>query len=183
MQIGIMEGSLRKASLSRTVGRNAQDLAPENVDMVHLPSLGDMPLYNQDIQDAGMPKAVTQQSEAIDSVDALLIVSPEYNWSIPGVLKNGIDWLSRLKPNPLEGKPVAIWTVAPGLLGGARAHQAIRQVLSSQGMVIMAKPEVQVAGAKGKVDVEAGSITSEDTADFLRSHLQAFVDFSRRWNS
>ena len=92
MRIGIMEGSLRKTSLSRTVGRNAQALAPENVDMVHLPRLGDMPLYNQDIQYAGMTKAVTQQSVEIEIVDALLFVTPESSWSNPGVLKNGNYW-------------------------------------------------------------------------------------------
>ena len=183
MRIGIIEGSLREESLSRSVGRASQALAPENTEIVHLPSVGELPHYNQDVQDKGMPEVVQAFGAAVEKVDAVLFVSPEYNWSIPGVLKNAIDWLSRLKPNPLHGKPTSIWTVAPGLLGGARAHQNIRQVLASQGMVIMTTPEVQVAGAKGKVNVATDEITDDDTAEFLRGHLSKFSEFSARWSN
>lgn len=181
--IGILEGSLRKASLSRAYGRCAANLAPEGTSITHLPSTEALPHFNQDVLDAGMPQAVTALGEAVANIDALLIVTPEYNWSVPGSLKNAIDWLSRLKPVPLDGMPVAIWTVSPGLLGGARVHEPLRHILHSQGMHVMAKPEVQVGGAIGKIDMATGTITNEDTATFLKTHLQSFAAYSARFTS
>lgn len=181
MRIGILEGSLRKASLSRAFGRAAIELAPTDTNISHLPSTETLPLYNQDVQDAGMPESVTAMANAIEEVDALLFVTPEYNWSVPGSLKNAIDWLSRIKPHPLDGKPAAIWTASPGLLGGARVHEPLRHILHSQGMHIMAKPEVQIGGAKGKIDMETDTITNEDTAAFLRDHLKTYENFCQRF--
>ena len=180
-KIGILEGSLRKASLSRAVARSASALAPGGMEITILPSTETLPHFNQDILDEGVPASVAEMAAALSAVDALLIVTPEYNWSIPGTLKNAIDWLSRLDPLPLAAMPVAIWTVSPGLLGGARVHESLRQTLHSQDMRIMAKPEIQIAGAKGKVDVEAGTITHEDTAAFLGKHLVAFDAFCKSW--
>lgn len=180
-KIGILEGSLRKASLSRAVARSASALAPGGMEITILPSTETLPHFNQDILDEGVPASVAEMAAALSAVDALLIVTPEYNWSIPGTLKNAIDWLSRLDPLPLAAMPVAIWTVSPGLLGGARVHESLRQTLHSQDMWIMAKPEIQIAGAKGKVDVEAGTITHEDTAAFLGKHLVAFDAFCKSW--
>ena len=182
IQLGILEGSLRKASLSRAVARAAAGLVPDGMTPVALPNPGTLPLFNQDVLDEGMPDSVAALIAATEGVDALLIVTPEYNWSIPGGLKNAIDWLSRVTPNPLAHKPVAIWSVSPGLLGGARVHESLRQTLHSQDMIVMAKPEVQVAGAKGKVDVEASAITSADTETFLRGHLSTFAAFCQSWN-
>ena len=179
-KIGILEGSLRKSSFSRAVGRNAPRLAPDGVEVSHLPSIGDLPLYNQDVMDAGVPDGVAALKSAVEACDALLIVTPEYNWSIPGSLKNAIDWLSRFNPHPLEGKQVAIWSVAPGLLGGARLHEGLRHVLHSQGMLIMAKPEVQVAQVKSKLNPDTGEITDDSTAEFLKTHLKAFAAFCAR---
>ncbi len=178
IKIGILEGSLRQQSLSRAVARSVPGLVPQGMTCESLPNPGTLPLFNQDVLDAGLPAAVGAMTDAVAGVDALLIVTPEYNWSIPGALKNAIDWLSRANPNPLADKPVAIWSVSPGLLGGARVHESLRQVLHSQDMQIMAKPEVQVAGARGKVDVEAASITNPDTEAFLRDHLARFETFS-----
>ncbi len=180
-RLGILEGSLRRASLSRAVGRAVAELVPEGMEAVILPSPGNLPLFNQDVLDDGMPESVAALTQSVVTMDALLIVTPEYNWSIPGGLKNAIDWLSRVTPNPLAHKPVAIWSVSPGLLGGARVHESLRQTLHSQDMLIMAKPEIQISGAKGKVDVEAGRITHPETEAFLRTHLSAFSDFCSRW--
>jgi chromate reductase len=176
-KIGIICGSLREQALSGAAARAAAGLMPDGVQPVALPSFGDLPLYNQDIQDKGMPEPVQAYGDAVAAVDAVLFVTPEYNWSIPGGLKNAIDWLSRLSPHPLDGKPAAIWTVSPGLLGGARVHEGLRHVLHSQGMVIMAKPEVQIAGAKGKLDVDQGAVTQDDTRAFLTSQLSTFAQF------
>ncbi|MEQ3625440.1 MAG: NADPH-dependent FMN reductase [Celeribacter sp.] len=182
LKIGFIEGSLRKASLSRALAGAAAGLAPEGVSFVALPATDTMPHFNQDVLDAGLPDAVAAYAAALAEVDALLIVTPEYNWAMPGTLKNAIDWLSRLSPNPLDGMPAAIWSISPGLLGGARVHEGLRHVLLSQGMQVMAKPEVQVGLAKTKVDVPAGTITNEDTAKFLTAHIATFSDFARRWN-
>lgn len=180
-KLGILEGSLRKASLSRAMAKAALGLVPDGMDAVALPNPGTLPLFNQDLLDDGPPEAVTAMIDAAHGVDALLIVTPEYNWSIPGGLKNAIDWLSKAPIHPLAHKPVAIWTVSPGLLGGARVHEALRHVLHSQDMRIMAKPEVQVGGAIAKVDVPAGAIKNADTEDFLRGHLAAFATFCTAW--
>lgn len=180
-KIGIIEGSLRKAAFSRVVSRNAARLAPEGMTVTHFPATDTMPHFNQDVMNEGMPASVTAFADAINAVDAILIVTPEYNWSVPGTLKNAIDWISRLRPNPLEDMPVAIWSVNPGKLGGARLHESMRQVLHSQGMLVMAKPEVQVAGVKGKIDIDADTIIDAETETFLRQHLEAFADFCRKW--
>ncbi len=181
-KLGILEGSVRRASLSRAAGRAAAGLLPEGMEAVALPNPGSLPIFNQDLLDEGMPDTVATMIEAMAAADALLIVTPEYNWSIPGGLKNAIDWLSRANPNPLAQKPVTIWSVSPGLLGGARVHEGLRHTLLSQDMIIMAKPEVQIAGAKGKIDVEAGHITNADTEAFLRGHLSAFGTFCNSWS-
>lgn len=180
-KIGVLEGSLRRASLSRAAARAAIGLVPDGMEAVLLPNPGTLPLFNQDILDEGMPDAVGALVDSVSAVDAVLIVTPEYNWSIPGGLKNAIDWLSRKNPNPLANKPVSIWSVSPGLLGGARVHESLRHTLLSQDMVIMAKPEVQIAGAKGKLDVDVGKITNPDTEAFLRGHLSSFATFCNAW--
>src|SRR6056300_1825440 len=125
LKIGIIEGSLRTASFSRAIGRNATRLAPNDMAIHHLPSTDSMPHYNQDIMDEGAPDSVLKFGSAIDELNGILFVTPEYNWSLPGTLKNAIDWISRLKPNPLEGMPAAIWSIAPGKLGGARLHESM----------------------------------------------------------
>lgn len=180
-KLGILEGSLRRASLSRAVARAAQQLVPDGVTCIALPNPGMLPLFDQDVMDAGLPEAAAAMIAAVVDVDALLIVTPEYNWSIPGGLKNALDWVSRSKPMPTLGKPVTIWSVSPGLLGGARVHQGLRQTLHCLGMNIMALPEVQIAGAAAKVDVGASRITDQATEDFLRGHLTTFAEYCSTW--
>ncbi len=119
--------------------------------------------------DEGMPASVTAFAHAIAVVDAILIVTPEYNWSVPGTLKNAIDWISRLRPNPLEDKPVAIWSVNPGKLGGARLHESMRQILHSQGMLIMAKPEVQSPASKARLTSRPTHLPTPRPKLFLNS--------------
>ncbi|MBF9034329.1 hypothetical protein HKCCE2091_08765 [Rhodobacterales bacterium HKCCE2091] len=179
LALGVLEGSLRKASLSRAAARAVPGLAPGDVAVTMLPNPGTLPLFNQDILDAGWPDSATRMVEAIAACDAILIVTPEYNWSVPGGLKNAIDWVSRAKPTPFAGKPTAIWSVSPGLLGGARVHESLRHTLHSQDVHIMARPEVQIAQARTKLDIEAGRITAPETETFLRAHLDAFAKFIR----
>lgn len=179
LQLGVLEGSLRRASLSRAAARAVAGLAPAGMTVEILPNPGTLPLYDQDLFDAGLPAPVAALLEALGRCDALLIVTPEYNWSVPGGLKNAIDWVSRAQPVPLAGMPAAIWSVSPGLLGGARVHESLRQVLHSQDMRIMARPEVQIAQAKSRLDVEAGTVTQPETAAFLRGQLADFARFCR----
>jgi chromate reductase, NAD(P)H dehydrogenase (quinone) len=180
-RLGTLVGSLRRESFSRTLAQSLLGLAPENVEILPLPGIGDLPLFNQDIIDeGGMPDAVLRLAEAIGSVDGVILVSPEYNWSIPGPLKNALDWLSRLNPNPLQDKPVVVFTSSPGLLGGARAHAPIRNVLHALGSHILARPEVQIAQVKAKVSLDPPAITDAATAGFIKERLTVFSAFAGR---
>src|ERR1700687_2933697 len=114
-------GSLRKGSYNAALARMAPKLAPAGLSFIDAPSFADFPIYNFDTQNSsGFPAGVTAGADAIRAADGLLIVSPEYNWSIPGGLKNTIDWVSRMKDQPFNTKPVAVQSGAGGLLGGAR---------------------------------------------------------------
>lgn len=178
LKLGTMTGSLRKASFSRVLSKSLPALAEPNVSILELPSVGDLPLFNQDILDEnGVPQSVATLAEAVRSVDGLIIVSPEYNWSIPGPLKNALDWLSRLDPQPFADKPAMIITSSPGLLGGARAHPPIRNVLHGIGCRILARPEIQISQIAAKVTTNPAAISDSATADFVTQRLAAFAAF------
>src|ERR1700760_2150648 len=115
-------GSLRKGSFNAAIPRALPELAQERVAIEPLPSVGEFPLYNHDVQDKGFPPVVNTTAEAIRKADGVIIVTPEYNHSIPGALKNAIDWISRLPNQPFAGKPVALETSSPSLFGGLRAQ-------------------------------------------------------------
>ena len=117
--------------------------------------------------------------EAIAAADGVVIVTPEYNYSVPGVLKNAIDWLSRLPNQPFAGKPVAIQSASPGALGGARAQYHLRQSLVFLDARVLNRPEVMVGGAYGKADMASGDLTDQATKDFIAGQLKAFADFVR----
>ncbi len=104
----VMVGSLRRASFNAVIARALPALAPDGVTITPLASVGDLPLYNHDVQLKGFPAAVTAMGRAIAEADGVIFVTPEYNHSVPGVLKNAIDWISRLPNQPFAGKPVAI---------------------------------------------------------------------------
>ena len=104
----VMVGSLRKGSYNAAIARALPALAPEGVTITPLGSVGEFPLYNFDVQEKGFPPVVTTMARAIAEADGVIFVTPEYNHSVPGVLKNAIDWLSRLPNQPFAGKPVAI---------------------------------------------------------------------------
>lgn len=118
----VLLGSLRAGSVNRIVAEALPGLAPDGVTIEPLGSIGDIPHYDQDLLDRGVPEAVTTMAEAVSAADGVIIVTPEYNYSVPGVLKNALDWLSRMQPQPFAGKPVAIQTASPGMIGGARAR-------------------------------------------------------------
>jgi chromate reductase len=173
-------GSLRKASTNAVVARSLPGLVPAGVTIEPLGSVGDFPLYNADIQAEGFPAAVLAMGAAIAQADGVIIVTAEYNYSIPGVLKNALDWLSRLPAQPFAGKPVAIQSGSPGVIGGARAQYHLRQMLVFLDAAVLNKPEVMIGQITTRLDVAANTITDEATRNVIAAQLTAFAAFARR---
>ena len=173
-------GSLRKGSFNAAIARALPGLAPEGVTVSPLGSIADFPHYDADVQAEGFPAPVVAMADEIRAADGLIVVTPEYNYSIPGVLKNAIDWLSRLSPQPLAGKPVAIQTASQGILGGARAQYQLRQSLVFLDAFVLNKPEVMVGQVAAKVDSGTLDLTDAATRDFVAGQLTAFAAFARR---
>jgi chromate reductase, NAD(P)H dehydrogenase (quinone) len=142
--------------------------------------LADIPLYNEDVRAQGDPEPVTALKEAIRQADALVIAAPEYNYSIPGVLKNAIDWASRPPDtSPLNGKPVAIMGATTGSWGTVRSQMHLRQVCVYTNMLPMNKPQVLVARARNKFDAQ-GHLVDETTRRFVRQQMEALVEWALR---
>ncbi|QXJ28240.1 Chromate reductase [Saccharolobus shibatae B12] len=164
-------GSLRKQSYNKMLLKVAQTLLPDNVTM-EIFDLEGIPPFNVDLEP---PEIVKVFKEKIRSADALLIATPEYNYSIPGVLKNAIDWASfPPKDNSFEGKPVAVISASIGMLGGARAQYHLRQIFVFLNMIPVNRPEVFVTFAHKKFD-ENGNLLDEDAKKYLRELLQNLV--------
>jgi chromate reductase len=177
--IGIA-GSLRKGSHNRRLLEAARTLAPATMD-IEIASLDEIPMYNQDLDRAGVrPEAVERLKRAVGGADAVLIATPEYNHSVPGVLQNAIDWLSRpAMRSPLAGKPVAIIGSSPGALGAVRAQQQLKLVLMATLAQVMPHPGVAVGQVQEKFDAE-GSLVHEPTRSFLTTFLQGMEGWVRR---
>ena len=144
------------------------------------PSFAVMPIYNFDDQNSsGFPPSANAWADAIRGADGLLIVTPEYNWSIPGGLKNAIDWASRMKDQPFAAKPVAVQSAAGGLLGGARAQYALRQSLISVDVVWFGRPEVIVSFAAQKFDATTLELKDQTAIDMVKAQLAGFERFIR----
>lgn len=172
-------GSLRRASYNHGLLRAAQALAPEGVT-VEIATLHDIPLYNADVDAAGAPTAVQAFKARIRAADALLIATPEYNYSIPGVLKNAIDWASRPPAEtPLRHKPIALIGASSGQFGTVRAQLALRQVFVFTESYVMPKPELLVPAAAGKFDTD-GNLLDEEVRERLRGVLGELVLWARR---
>lgn len=177
-------GSLRSASLNRMAMRLAGDLMPEGMQF-DVAEIREIPFFDGDVLAKGMPAAVTALRERIRKADAVLIVTPEYNFSIPGVLKNALDWISRGDDQPFAFKPVAIITASPGPVGGARVQYDLRKVMLFMNAQVLAKPEVFIGGAAGKFDPD-GQCTDEMTRKFVSDQmlaLQKWIAAVRRMTS
>jgi chromate reductase len=171
-------GSLRKGSYNKALVRAAVEVAPENVVM-EVFDLEGIPPYNQDLENTP-PQKVIEFKEKIRAADALLIATPEYNYSIPGVLKNAIDWASRPKQgNPFEGKPVAIMSASIGKLGGARAQYHLRQSFVFLNMHPVNQPEVMLSSAAENVDAN-GRLTNEQTRTLIKQLIEVLVTWTNR---
>jgi len=173
-------GSLRKASFNAALARALPALAPEGMKLITAPTIGTIPLYNADVQEAGFPAPVEELAAAIRAADGVLFVTPEYNWSMPGVLKNAIDWLSRLKEQPFKDKPVAIQSASQGPLGGARMQYHWRMSMTFVGAFIFGTPEVFVGLAQNKFAKDSLELTDQPTKDAIKAQLAAFSKFIER---
>jgi chromate reductase, NAD(P)H dehydrogenase (quinone) len=173
-------GSLRKGSYNRMVMNALPGLAPPNMKLTEAPPFGDFPLYNADIQDKGIPDAVNTLAEAVRAADGVVFISPEYNFSMPGGLKNAIDWVSRVPNQPFAGKPVALQSAANGSLGGGRMQYDLRRSMIFLDAMTLNKPEIFIGICSQKIDAKTGQITDQQTAGFLRQQLEAFARFIER---
>ena len=171
-------GSLRKGSYNRSLLRSAGQLLPQDT-ILEIFDLSDIPPFNQDLE-ANMPAKVNEFKSKIRESDAILIATPEYNYSVPGVLKNAIDYASRpYGDNPFDDKPVAIMSASVGMLGGARAQYHLRQMFVFLNMHAINAPEVIVTSASNKFDAE-GNLLDENTKRFLTQLLQNLSNWTRR---
>lgn len=171
-------GSLRKGSFNKALMRLAQEVVPAGARL-DVFDLEGIPGFNQDLE-AQPPDNIREFKQKIRAADAILIATPEYNYSVPGVLKNAIDWVSRpYGDNALEGKPVAIMGASIGMLGTARAQYHLRQSFVFLNMFPVNRPEVMVPFAEKKVDGE-GRITDETTRRLVRELLDALIAWTRK---
>ena len=181
LDVLVICGSLRKGSYNAALARSLPDLAPAGMTLRAAPPFAGLPIYNFDEHQAGgIPALADAWAQAIRTADAVIIVSPEYNWSIPGGLKNAIDWASRMKDVPFTGKPVALQSAATGQLGGSRMQYHLRHSLTSIDALLFGKPEVIVAFAAKKFDEKTLALTDQPTRDMIKLQLEAFEKFVRR---
>jgi chromate reductase, NAD(P)H dehydrogenase (quinone) len=181
LDVLVICGSLRKGSYNAALARMLPALAPAGLSLRFAQSFADFPIYDADIQTAsGFPAQVNAWADAIRSADALIIVSPEYNWSIPGGLKNAIDWVSRMKDQPFKDKPVALQSAAGGILGGSRAQYHLRQSLTSVDAILFGRPEVIVTFAPQKFDDKTLELKDATAIDLIKQQLAGFEAFVRR---
>jgi chromate reductase, NAD(P)H dehydrogenase (quinone) len=165
-------GSLRKNSYNLSALRACNELMPEGMSMT-VAEIGDIPLFNQDVYDAGLPPPAKRFRDQVAAADGLLIASPEYNFSVSGALKNAIDWGSRPPNQVFLEKPVAIFSATGGPLGGARVQYDLRRMLGQLVAHVQPKPEVFIGAAQTKFDAQ-GKLTDETTRKFLTELLVGF---------
>lgn len=171
-------GSLRAGSFNR-MALNAA-IAAKPADMtITVARIDDLPLYNDDMRQAGYPAPVQRVREQVRAADAILFVSPEYNYSVPGVLKNAIDWVSRPPQQPFDGKPCAMMGASTSLLGTARMQYHLRQMCVFLNMQPLNRPEVMIAGAAAKF-ADDGSLADAKTGEFIAQLLVALDAWTRR---
>lgn len=176
--LGIV-GSLRKASMNRALLRAVGEVLPDGVGLTMFDRIGELPLFNSDLP--GIPEPVAALQQAIADAHGIIIAVPEYNYSIPGSLKNAIDWASRPpSTTPLRGKPVGLIGSSIGMSGSMRAQYHLRQILIYTDNPVMGQPEVLIPNATARFDAEL-RLTDESTRELLRRFAIAFVAHVRRF--
>jgi len=174
-------GSLRKGSYNRALMNALPPFAPAGMKLTEAPPFRGFPLYDADMQNSsGIPADVTALADAIRAADGVIIISPEYNWTIPGALKNALDWVSRTKDQPFKEKPVAIQSASGGPLGGARMQYHLRMALTFLSAFVFGTPEIFVGSASTKFDDKTLELKDEATRKILAQQLAAFETFIAR---
>jgi len=178
-RVAVLVGSLRRGSYNRMMANTAREVAPASLQLADI-AIGDLPLYNQDLETDAPPPAWRRFRDEMRGCNAVLFVTPEYNRSVPGVLKNAIDVGSRPYGQSIwSGKPAAIISVSPGALGAFGANQHLRQSFVFLDMPILQQPEAYIGGAAKLFD-EQGRMTSEDTREFVRKFMASFAQWIAR---
>ncbi len=181
MKIAGISGSLRKHSTNKGVLRAVAKILAEKGIEFTLVDISDIPLYNQDVNTQGIPASVQQAHDQLAAAaEAIVLASPEYNYSVSGVLKNAIDWFSRVENQAFNGKAVSIMGASPGL-GTSRMQYDLRKILVFLNAFVLNKPEVMIGQSGGKFDDE-GNLTDERTTEYLRKAVAALIDLSRQLN-
>ncbi|MDP9035121.1 MAG: NAD(P)H-dependent oxidoreductase [Myxococcota bacterium] len=173
-----ISGSLRKGSYNTALLRAAVELAPIGM-RIEMADISGVVLYDEDVRSVGQPPAVAAFRNAIARADALLIATPEYNYSVPGVLKNAIDWASRPPNHPFAGKPLAIVGASGGASGTIRAQYHLRQIAVCLDMHPINKPELFVRSAERVFDRD-GKLADQATRDVLQQVLEALGAWTRK---
>ena len=173
-----MLGSLRSDGFHSVVAKSLPELAPQDVIVEALGSVGDLPHYDADLQKEGFPPAVLEMARRIREADGVVVVTPEYNYSVPGALENALDWLSRTDPAPFARKPVAIVTASPGQIGGARAQYHLRQIMVFLDADVLNKPEVMIGDAGSKIDLPSRTLTDATTRTLIARQLAALASMA-----
>lgn len=175
-----LAASLRRASLNGGLLRAAREMSPDDVVYDGF-DLGRMPFFNADVEAEGDPAPVAELKQKIQSADAVLIASPEYDYAVPGVLVTSLDWALR-PPTPLRHKPVGIIGASPGASGTARSQMILRQILLHAPAYVMPEPQILVGSARQRFD-EEGNLTDEETRERLERFVVALREWSRRMQS
>jgi len=172
-------GSLRKGSYNRMALKVAAENLPPGMTLDQYDRLAEIPPYNEDVRQQGIPPVIEDLRQRIKVADGLLFVTPEYNYSMPGVLKNAIDWVSRTPDQPFAGKPIAMMGASMGMLGTGRAQYHLRQTCVFLDMLPLNKPEVMIAQAQNKFDAQ-GRLTDAATLKFIQDLMVALAAWIRR---
>jgi len=179
-KIGVIVGSLRKGAYTRLLANATKELAPQTWTLTDI-GIGDLPLYNQDLETATPPPAWTTFRNQVIASDAVLFITPEYNRGMPGSLKNAIDVGSRPWGKSVwSGKPTAVMSLTPGPLGAMAAHQQLRHTLSILNSPTLPGPEVYMPGAESLFD-ESGKLKNPETGKIVTTLLQAFDSWIKRF--
>jgi len=179
LKILAISGSLRKASFNTTALKACAELMPAGMSLSGFARLDDIPLFNQDLFDAGIPEPARRFRAEVTAADGVLIASPEYNFSLSGALKNAIDWASRPPNQSWQDKAIAIFSVSQGPMGGARVQYDLRRILGQLWGHVLPRPEVFIGNAASKFDAQ-GKLTDETTRKFLSDLLVGFKTWIQR---
>lgn len=180
LKIGVLVGSLKKESVNRAVFETVKEICPKDMELNEI-KIGNLPLFNQDYEN-DLPRVVINFKKNILESDAILFITPEYNYSVPGSLKNAIDWGSRpYGDNSWNNKPATIMSASGGMLGGVRAQYHLRQMFVFVNIVALNMPEVMIPRAPEKI--ENGKIIDEYTIKKIAEQLEALKNWTKKWNT